>query len=76
MFALLLAAFSPIWESPPPRNVLFDSAVHGLNLGLLAIGIVLTWLGVRGRQIWLATWSAGLIVVSLVYLGWIAVGGI
>lgn len=40
----------------------------------LAIGGILTWLGIRGRQIWLAVWSGGLIVVSLAYLGWIAFG--
>lgn len=40
----------------------------------LVIGVILTWLGVRGRQIWLATWSGGLIVASLAYLGWIAFG--
>ncbi len=40
----------------------------------LLIGVVLTWLGIRGRQIWLATWSGGLIVASLAYLGWIAFG--
>jgi hypothetical protein len=28
-------------------------------------GLVLLWLGVRGRQIWLIVWSAGLVVVSI-----------
>ena len=40
-------------------------------LGLF-IGIVLTWLGFKGRQVWLIVWSIGLILASLVYLGWTA----
>ena len=43
IFAGALGSLSPIWEQPPTRNVLFDSAVHGLNIGLLALGIVLTY---------------------------------
>ena len=43
VFAGLLGALSPLWEQPPTRKVLFDSAVYGLNIGLLALGIVLTY---------------------------------
>ena len=35
------------------------------------IGIILTWMGIKGRQIWLTVWSAGLIVASVTYVGWI-----
>lgn len=38
----------------------------------LAIGAALVWISWRGRQIWLLTWSAGLIVASVAYLGWVA----
>lgn len=36
----------------------------------LVIGITLVWLGIRGRQWWLVTWCAGLVVVSLAYFIW------
>lgn len=38
-------------------------------LGLL-IGVVLVWLGRKGRQFWLTSWSWGLIACSLLYAGW------
>lgn len=31
----------------------------------IIMGVFLVWLGWRGRQIWLVTWSAGLVVVSI-----------
>ena len=43
VFADALGALSPVWEQLPTRKVVFDSAVHGLNIGLLALGIVLTY---------------------------------
>ena len=36
-------------------------------LGLI-IGVVLTALGIKGRQIWLVVWSVGLIIASIAYL--------
>ena len=36
----------------------------------LFIGIVLVWLGHKGRQLWLTCWSYGLIVCSVLYGGW------
>jgi len=38
--------------------------VFTLVLGIV-FGLVLLWLGVRGRQLWLIVWSAGLVVVSI-----------
>lgn len=38
----------------------------------LVIGIVLTWVGYKGRQIWLTVWCGGLVIASVVYLGYIA----
>ncbi len=43
VFADVLAALSPLWEQLPTRKVVFDSVVYGLNIGLLALGIVLTY---------------------------------
>ena len=34
----------------------------------LVIGIVLTGLGIKGKQIWLVVWSVGLIIASIAYL--------
>ena len=43
-------------------------------LGGIFIGVLLTWLGIRGRQIWLTVWSAGLIVAAIGTLVWRALG--
>lgn len=47
-----------------------DLYLFTVVLGLF-IGIFLTWLGVKGRQIWLTVWSAGLIVASITYMVWV-----
>ena len=47
-----------------------DMYMFTVVLGL-AIGVILTWLGVKGRQIWLTFWSAGLIVASIAYIVWV-----
>ena len=54
------------------RNLPTDSDLYLFTvvLGLL-IGILLTWLGYKGRQIWLTVWSAGLIVASITYIVWV-----
>ena len=44
-------------------------------LGLI-IGVVLLWLGRRGRVLWLQVWSAGLVVFSIAYLGAAVMGAI
>jgi hypothetical protein len=36
----------------------------------IIIGVILLWMGLRSRQLWLWTWSAGLIVVSSITLFW------
>jgi hypothetical protein len=36
----------------------------------IIIGVILLWMGLRGRQLWLWTWSAGLIVISIITLFW------
>lgn len=38
-------------------------------LGII-IGVLLTWLGWRGRQWWLVFWCGGLVLVSIATLGW------
>jgi len=40
----------------------------------LLIGLVLLWLGRRGRVLWLQVWSAGLVVFSIAYLAGAASG--
>lgn len=40
----------------------------------LVIGVVLLWLGRRGRVLWLQVWSIGLVVFTVAYLGAAAVG--
>ena len=36
----------------------------------IIIGVLLTWLAIKGRQVWLAVWSAGLIVAAVSTLIW------
>ena len=45
--------------------------VFTLVLGIV-FGLVLLWLGVRGRQSWLIILSAGLVVVSIGTWIWLA----
>ena len=40
----------------------------------LAIGMILWWLGRKGRVMWLQVWSVGLVVFSVAYLGAAAMG--
>ncbi len=42
----------------------------------LLIGVLLFWLGRRGRVMWLTVWSLGLVVASLLYLGAAVLGTI
>ena len=50
-----------------------DMLLVTVIIGLLA-GIVLTWLALKGRQMWLLAWSIGLILVSVAYVGYMAIG--
>ena len=43
MLGTILGALSDIWGFPPTRNIWFDGVVSGLNIGLLSLGIVLTY---------------------------------
>jgi len=43
------------------------SMMFAAVMGLL-IGIVLSWLAKKGKQIWLLFWGVGLVLVSIVYL--------
>ncbi len=36
----------------------------------LVIGIVLFYVGRRGKQLWIVVWSIGLIICSVLYLVW------
>ena len=44
-------------------------AMLSLTMGLsVFIAIVLLWLGIKGRVMWLTWWSGGLLLCSLAYL--------
>ena len=56
-----------------PAQAALNSTDHTMILTLflgVVIGIVLAWLGHRGRQWWLVSWSYGLVVVSVITAGW------
>ncbi len=36
----------------------------------LVIGVVLLFVGRRGKQLWIVVWSIGLIISSVLYLVW------
>ena len=46
-----------------------DVLIFTLLLGIV-FGLVLLGLGIKGKQIWLITWSIGLVVVSIVTWIW------
>ncbi|KAA3630655.1 MAG: hypothetical protein DWQ08_05970 [Proteobacteria bacterium] len=35
----------------------------------IVIGLVLLWIGIRGKILWLKLWSIGLVVIALYILG-------
>lgn len=47
------------------ENLQIGAAVFGLVLGISFV-----YAGLRAKQYWLAVWGAGLVVASLVYLGY------
>ena len=47
-----------------------DFIVLSAVIGLLT-GAFLTWLGWRGRQIWLTVWCGGLVIASIACLIWL-----
>jgi len=54
-------------------NAALNSTDHSMMVTIvlsLCVGIVLVWMGHHGRQLWLTTWSYGLILCSLAYGGW------
>jgi len=60
-------------EDIPPEqwavNASDDMLLFTMLLAIV-IGCILIWLGVKGRQLWLVTWSIGLILVSLGFIGY------
>ena len=70
-------------EVPPVSEMVIYSQSDGLHFMLnftvalaLVIGVVLLWLGRRGRVLWLQVWSVGLVVFSVAYLGAAMLGAI
>ncbi|MCB1784667.1 MAG: hypothetical protein KDJ33_00360 [Gammaproteobacteria bacterium] len=63
-------------EAAPIEELPLYSQSEGLHFMLnftvalaLVIGVLLLWLGRRGRVLWLQVWSAGLVLASVAYLG-------
>ncbi len=44
-----------------------DALAFSMWLGIV-VGIVLLWMGMRGRILWLIVWSIGLVILSIFYL--------
>ena len=70
-------------EVPPVSEMVIYSQSDGLHFMLnftvalaLVIGVVLLWLGRRGRVLWLQVWSVGLVMFSVAYLGAAMLGAI
>lgn len=59
------AALEPIYSQSSGLHFMLNFTVALA----LVIGVVLLWLGLKGRVLWLTVWSAGLIVASVLYLG-------
>lgn len=59
-------------EGIPDPDFPYSEGMHSmltLSMGLsILIGVVLLYLGVRGRIMWLSWWSGGLIICALAYL--------
>ena len=47
-----------------------DFIVLSAAIGLI-VGAFLTWLGWRGRQMWLVVWCVGLVIASVACLIWL-----
>ena len=47
-----------------------DFIVLSAVIGLV-VGAFLTWLGWRGRQMWLTVWCGGLVIASIACLIWL-----
>lgn len=56
----------PLYSEASSMN---DMVLFTVVLSLF-IGIILTALGWKGRQMWLTVWAAGLVVCSVLYIGW------
>ena len=56
-------------STPASENMATTDDMYLLTVVLgLIIGVVLTALGIKGRQVWLVVWSVGLIIASIAYL--------
>ena len=57
---------------PPDPDVPYTRNMHDMLLlsVLLAIviGVILLVAGIKGKKLWLACWSAGLLICSFIYL--------
>ncbi len=61
----------PVGQDPDPLYPHSESMHHMLSISMLmsiVIGVVLLYLGRRGKILWLTVWSCGLILCSIAYL--------
>jgi len=61
----------PEGQEPNPLYPHSESMHHMLTLSMLlsiVVGVVLFFLGRRGKILWMQVWSAGLVLCSLAYL--------
>lgn len=59
-----------IGEPPEQQMMLqFDGGIFVIAAVLgLVFGIILTGLGIHGRQLWLRVWGSGLVLASVIFI--------
>ena len=55
-------------DSPYPEST--ETMLTMSYLMAIPIGLVLLWLGIRGRVLWLKVWSVGLMALGIGILAW------
>ncbi len=60
-----------IGDDPTSGTTVTDDMLLFTVIFSLVIGILLIWMARRGRQMWLVVWSAGLVLSSIAYIGWV-----
>lgn len=58
------------WPDEMPKAQTSPGMLGSTVVLALAIGVLLLYLGHKGKQLWLVVWSIGLVVCSVLYLGW------
>ncbi len=61
-----------IGDDPTSGTTVTDDMLLFTVIFSLVIGILLIWMARRGRQMRLVVWSAGLVLSSIAYIGWVS----